>query len=69
MKMKNRAALSASFPELPPEYIDPEISGRGRQILETFYKACLSEGGTALDASTAGRGGLTFPSCPANIGR
>lgn len=47
MKMKNRAALSASFPELPPEYIDPEISGMGRQILETFYKACLSEGGTA----------------------
>jgi GNAT superfamily N-acetyltransferase len=33
--------------ELPPGYIDPEHKGQGLKLLETFYKACRSEGGTA----------------------
>ena len=34
-------------PALPPGYIDPEHTGEDRQLLETFYTACQSEGGTA----------------------
>jgi hypothetical protein len=32
---------------LPPGYIDPEHSGADRGLLEVFYAACNSEGGTA----------------------
>jgi hypothetical protein len=32
---------------LPPGYIDPEHSGADRKLLEVFYAACNSEGGTA----------------------
>jgi hypothetical protein len=33
--------------DLPPDYIDPEHKGRDLELLEVFYKACRSEGGTA----------------------
>jgi len=32
---------------LPPDYIDSEHTGKNRDLLETFYCACQSEGGTA----------------------
>ena len=32
---------------LPPGYIDAEHTGQDREMLEVFYKACRSEGGTA----------------------
>jgi hypothetical protein len=34
-------------PAPPPGYIDPEHSGADRELLEVFYAACNSEGGTA----------------------
>jgi hypothetical protein len=33
--------------ELLPGYIDPEHKGQDRELLEVFYRACRSEGGTA----------------------
>jgi len=49
-----RAALATSPPapptELPvlsPGYIDFEHTGQDREILDAFYRACNSEGGTA----------------------
>jgi hypothetical protein len=33
--------------ELPPGYIDPEHKDQDRELLEVFYRACCSEGGTA----------------------
>jgi len=33
-------------PPLPPDYIDPEHQGEDRKLLEVFYRAGLSEGGT-----------------------
>jgi hypothetical protein len=44
--LEARAALAQPEPEpegLPPGYIDTEISGRDREMLEAFYKACRSE--------------------------
>jgi hypothetical protein len=32
---------------LPPDYIDPEHQGEDLELLETFYRACAAEGGTA----------------------
>jgi hypothetical protein len=32
---------------LPPDYIDSEHTGNDRELLEVFYRACLSEGGSA----------------------
>jgi hypothetical protein len=32
---------------LPPGYIDPEHTGADRHMLQVFYRACQSEGGTA----------------------
>ena len=43
----NRARAALAQPELPPSYIDAEHTGRDQELLEAFYKACLSEGGTA----------------------
>jgi hypothetical protein len=43
-----RAYLSQPEPEgLPPGYIDSEHTGNDRELLEVFYRACLSEGGSA----------------------
>jgi hypothetical protein len=40
--------LSQPEPEgLEPGYIDAEHTGRDREMLEVFYKACQLEGGTA----------------------
>lgn len=32
---------------LPPDYIDSEHTGHDREMLEEFYRACRSEGGSA----------------------
>ena len=32
---------------LATDYIDPEHTGQDRELLEVFYRACNSEGGTA----------------------
>jgi hypothetical protein len=40
--------------DLPPDYIDPEHTGRDREMLEAFYKACRSEGGTADEVALRG---------------
>jgi hypothetical protein len=43
-----RAYLAQPEPEgLPPGYIDSEHTGNDRELLEVFYRACLSEGGSA----------------------
>jgi hypothetical protein len=49
-----RAALATPLPEPPtelpvltPGYIDFEHTGQDREILDVFYRACNSEGGTA----------------------
>ena len=34
-------------PTLPLDYIDPEHQGEDLELLETFYRACAAEGGTA----------------------
>jgi len=42
------AALAQSEPQgLPPNYIDREHAGADRHLLDVFYQACQSEGGTA----------------------
>ncbi len=40
------ARFGGSSP-LPVDYIDPEHTGVAREVLEVFYAACRSEGGTA----------------------
>lgn len=42
-----RAALAKSEPPLPANYIDPEHQGEDLELLQTFYRACQAEGGTA----------------------
>ena len=43
-----RAYLAQPEPEqLPQGYIDPEHKDQERELLEVFYRACRSEGGTA----------------------
>jgi hypothetical protein len=42
-----RAYLAQPEPEgLPSDYIDSEHTGYDRELLEVFYRACLSEGGS-----------------------
>jgi hypothetical protein len=36
-----------ALPVLTPGYIDFEHTGQDREILDAFYRACNSEGGTA----------------------
>jgi hypothetical protein len=46
----NRARAALAQPEptgLPPGYINPEHTGADRHLLQVFYRACQSEGGTA----------------------
>jgi|694.fasta_scaffold15845_5 hypothetical protein len=45
--------------ELPPGYIDPEHKGRDLELLEVFYKACQSEGGTADEIHLRGLKAIT----------
>jgi hypothetical protein len=40
--------------DLPPDYIDTEHTGHDREMLEIFYKACRSEGGTADEITLRG---------------
>jgi hypothetical protein len=40
--------------DLPPDYIDPEHKGRDLELLEAFYRACQSEGGTADEVALRG---------------
>jgi hypothetical protein len=67
--LEARAALAQPEPEpegLPPGYIDTEISGRDREMLEAFYKACRSEGGTADEITLRGlKAALTRHARPA----
>ena len=39
---------------LPPDYIDANIKGVDKEMLETFYTACLGEGGTADEVHLRG---------------
>lgn len=38
----------------PIELIDPEITGLDRELLQVFYDACLSEGGTSDEINLRG---------------
>jgi len=69
----NRARAALAQPELPPSYIDAEHTGRDQELLEAFYKACLSEGGTADEIHLRGlkavvaRWGRPTPQPPAEL--
>jgi hypothetical protein len=39
---------------LPPDYIDPEHQGEDRELLEVFYLATFSDGGTADEIALRG---------------
>lgn len=39
---------------LPDNYIDSEHTGFARDLLETFYRACQSEGGTSDEINLRG---------------
>jgi hypothetical protein len=50
-----RAVLAQPEPqELPPGYIDAEHTGHELEMLEVFYKACRSEGGTTDEIQLRG---------------
>jgi hypothetical protein len=50
-----RSALDQPEPQgLPPGYIDPEHTGADRHLLQVFYRACQSEGGTADEINLRG---------------
>jgi hypothetical protein len=50
-----RSALAQPEPQgLPPGYIDPEHTGADRHLLQVFYRACQSEGGTADEINLRG---------------
>ena len=46
LKLANQSRVTTPAP-LPANYIDPEHTGRDRELLETFYRSCNAEGGTA----------------------
>jgi hypothetical protein len=51
-RAKARAVLArwgcpGASPPLPANYIDPEHQGEDLELLQTFYRACQAEGGTA----------------------
>lgn len=47
LSVYNRSASAGDVMELPSIYVDSEHTGCDREILEAFYVACRSEGGTA----------------------
>jgi hypothetical protein len=52
---RTRAELAQPEPTgLPPGYIDPEHTGADRHLLQVFYRACQSEGGTADEINLRG---------------
>jgi len=48
------SCLAQPEPVLPPNYIDAEHTGQDQELLKVFYKACLSEGGTADEITLRG---------------
>ena len=52
--LRARASLAQPEPVLPPNYIDAEHTGQDQELLKVFYKACLSEGGTADEITLRG---------------
>jgi hypothetical protein len=51
---KGRRANRDAAQALPPGYIDAEHTGHEREMLEVFYKACRSEGGTTDEIQLRG---------------
>ena len=51
-----RATVSQPEPagQLPPDYIDTEHTGGNRELLQAFYAACQSEGGTVDEVTLRG---------------
>ena len=47
-------AMANEFRALPSGYIDPEHKGEDLALLETFYRACLAEGGTVDEITLRG---------------
>jgi hypothetical protein len=45
--MHNQNGPGCAPPALPANYIDPEHQGEALELLQTFYRGCQSEGGTA----------------------
>jgi len=39
---------------LPDNYIDPDLTSNDKKLLEIFYSACLSEGGTTDEITLRG---------------
>jgi len=52
--LRSRWAHPATPPGLPPNYIDPEHTDQDRELLEVFYEACQSEGGTTDEINLRG---------------
>lgn len=52
--MQALARWGRPAPGLPDGYIDPEHQAADRDMLETFYTACLAEGGTADEITLRG---------------
>ena len=44
----------ATPPPLPPNYIDPDHTGQDRELLDTFYRVTLAEGGTTDECTLRG---------------
>jgi hypothetical protein len=47
-------AMTNPYRALPSGYIDPEHKGEDLALLETFYRACLAEGGTVDEINLRG---------------
>jgi hypothetical protein len=47
-------AMTTDYRALPSGYIDPEHKGEDLALLETFYRACLAEGGTVNEIELRG---------------
>jgi hypothetical protein len=46
--------MTTDYRALPSGYIDPEHKGEDLALLETFYRACLAEGGTVDEITLRG---------------
>lgn len=54
VEARNLLVAEPKTPPLPPDYIDAEHTGADRQMLEAFYAACRSEGGTTDEITLRG---------------
>jgi hypothetical protein len=59
-----RAALARAN-RAAPGYIDPEHTGADRHLLQVFYRACQSEGGTADEIHLRGIRAVLADAAPA----